>query len=261
MSQVPSETASFIRISGKKLHIRQLGPGLDGAPLVFLHEGLGSVDLWRGFPDDVVSASGHPGLVYSRYGNGWSTPLSGPRRPGYMHEEALETLPQVVESSVEERPILIGHSDGASIALIYAGAGHPVVGLVLIAPHVFVEPQTVGSIATIRDDFAASDMASRMSKYHAEPETTFRGWADVWLSPEFRDWNIEEYVAGIRCPTLLVQGEEDEYGTLSQLDAIDASLGTPADRLVVAGAGHAPHLSHPQQVTEGVVGFVSGLES
>ncbi|HEX6299337.1 MAG TPA: alpha/beta hydrolase [Acidimicrobiia bacterium] len=226
-------------------------------PLVFLHEGLGSVELWRDFPRDVSSSARCPALVYSRYGNGWSGPLTAPRRPDYMHEEALETLPGLIDELVGRPPILIGHSDGASISIIYAGAGHPVEGLVLIAPHVFVEPETVRSISAIRDRFPGSGMTAKMNKYHTDPEATFYGWADVWLSPAFRSWNIEEYLSGIRCPTLLIQGDADEYGTVSQLDAIDAGLDAPVQRLLVPSAGHSPHLSHPDLVTDAVVEFLS----
>lgn len=256
VSMPPLPTAEFLDLAGRRLHIRRLDTGSPAAPLVFLHEGLGSVDLWRGFPDGVVAGSGHPGLIYSRYGNGWSTPLGAPRRPDYMHEEALVVLPRVVEASDIEAPVLIGHSDGASIALIHAGAGNLVRGLVLIAPHVFVESETIESIATIRETFPGSDLPEKMAKYHAEPETTFRGWADIWLSPAFRAWNIEEYLRGVTCPTMVIQGEADEYGTARQLDAIDAGLGAPAERLMVPGAGHSPHLSHPDLVTDAVVDFL-----
>lgn len=223
---------------------------------MFLHEGLGSVDLWREFPQAVVAGSGHTGLVYSRYGNGWSTPLSGPREPGYMHDEALEVLPQILASTDIESPILVGHSDGASIALIYAGAGNPVKALVLIAPHVLVEPESIHSITAIRETFPESELPEKMSKYHEEPETTFRGWADIWLSPEFRTWNIEGYLGGVTCPTLVIQGEDDEYGTVRQLDIIDAGLDVPARRLMVPDAGHSPHLSDPEMVTAAIVDFV-----
>lgn len=255
----PLPTAEFIDVAGRRLHVDRLGSGSARPPLVFLHEGLGSVDLWRGFPDGVANGSGHPGYVYSRYGNGWSTPLSGSRQPDYMHEEALDVLPGVVEAIGVDSPILVGHSDGASIALIYAGAGYRVSGLVLIAPHVFVEPNTVQSIAAIRDSFPSSDLPERMAKYHTDPETTFMGWADIWLSPAFRNWNIEEYVPGVSCPVLLIQGEADQYGTIRQLDAIDQGLDTPAERLMVPEAEHSPHLSHPDLVTETVVDFVNRI--
>lgn len=250
----------FVDVAGKRLHVRRLGIDLAGPPLVFLHEGLGSVELWREFAENVVAGSGHTGLVYSRYGNGWSTPLTEPRKPDYMHVEAIETLPWIVEHHFDEPPILIGHSDGASIALIHAGSGHPVKGLVLIAPHVFVEPTSIVSISSLSDDFPMSEMPEKMAKYHVEPKTTFRGWADIWLSNEFRKWDISDFASGLRCPTLLIQGDADEYGTVNQLDAIDTRLASAAERLVVPDAEHSPHLSHPELVTPAVVNFISRLE-
>lgn len=252
------DTAQFFDVAGRTLHYVRLGTDFAGLPIVFLHEGLGSVELWREFPSAVAERARRPGLVYSRHGNGWSSPLSGPRSPGYMHDEALQVLPHVVEDLAGGPPVLVGHSDGASIAVIYAGAGHPVEQLVLIAPHVFVEPETVDSIAAIRDRFPSSDMAERMGKYHAQPEKTFYGWADVWLSPAFRPWNIEEYLPGVRCPTLLIQGDADEYGTLRQLDSIEAGIDAPTERIIIPSAGHSPHISHPTLVTSVVAAFIDG---
>lgn len=249
-----------ITIDGRDLHYRRLGVEFEGTPLVFLHEGLGSIELWRDFPSAVATHAHRPALAFSRYGNGWSTPLASPREADYMHTEALKTLPEVLAELVDRPPILIGHSDGASIAIIYAGAGSPVRGLVLIAPHVFAEEEGLESIRAIRARFAGSDMAKRMAKYHVEPETTFYGWADAWLSPEFRSWNIEEYLPGVRCPTLVVQGDDDEYGTLRQLDAIDDGLDVPSQRLIVSGAGHSPHLSDSDLVTGAVVDFLRDVE-
>lgn len=246
-------------MSGRELHYEIVAAGPSTPPLVFLHEGLGSVDLWRGFPNDVTAAIGRRGLVYSRYGNGWSTPLKEPRRPDYMHEEALQVLPDVVSRLLDRTPVLIGHSDGASIALMYAGSGKPVEALVLIAPHVFVEEETIASIASFRDSFRESDIAARMAKYHVEPESTFYGWADVWLSPAFRAWNIEEYLPGVSCPVLLIQGAADEYGTPRQLDAIADAVSGAVTTVLVDGAGHSPHVSHPDEVTAAVVDFIGGL--
>jgi pimeloyl-ACP methyl ester carboxylesterase len=226
--------------------------------VAFLHEGLGSVDLWRDFPDVVLAACHRRGLVYSRYGNGWSDLLTEARPVSYMHDEALQSLPEVLTAAgVNRPPLLVGHSDGASIAIVHAGAGHPVSGLVLIAPHVFVEPETVAAIAAIRDRFPRSDMAEKMARYHASAETTFYGWADVWLSDGFRSWNIEEYLPAIDVPVLLVQGTADEYGTERQLDAIEACVAGPVRRLLVDGAGHSPHLSHPDAVAAAVAGFIA----
>lgn len=260
MPATPDLARDFIEVDDRSVHVLRLNRDGTGSPLVFLHEGLGSVDLWRDFPGQVTARTNHPGVVYSRYGNGWSTPLAEVRRPGYMHDEALDTLPRILNLLTDEPPILIGHSDGASIALIYAGAGNPIRALVLIAPHVFVEPETIASITSIRERFTGSGMAEKMSKYHREPAKTFQGWADIWLDPAFRDWNIEEYLDGIACPTLLIQGDADEYGTMRQLEAIDSRIEIPASRLVVAGAGHSPHLTHPGEVGDAVARFIVDLD-
>jgi pimeloyl-ACP methyl ester carboxylesterase len=251
---------TFVDLSGKTIHYTRLGTESTSTPIVFLHEGLGSVELWRTFPQRVVEGTGHPGLVFSRHGHGWSQPLAAPRQSDFMHVEALQVLPELVGRLLDEPPILVGHSDGASIALIYAGSGHPVTAMVLIAPHVFVEVVTRISITAIRDRFPGSDMEERMSKYHNDPATTFHGWADIWLSPEFQGWNIEQYLPGVTCPILLVQGEADEYGTVSQLDAIERGVTGPSQRLLVSGAGHSPHISHADQVTDAIVGFVRAID-
>jgi pimeloyl-ACP methyl ester carboxylesterase len=236
--------ASTVRIAHRDLHYRRFGTDFTSTPVLFLHEGLGSVELWRDFPNSVVEETLLPGE---------------PRRPEYMHEEALETLPRVVDELVGRPPIIVGHSDGASIAIIYSGSGYPVEGLVLIAPHVFVEPETIESIASLRSEFPESELPEKMAKYHIDPARTFYGWADVWLSPSFRSWNIESYVSGVRCPTLLIQGDADEYGTTNQLDAIDAGLASPSERLIVGGAGHSPHLAEPELVSSAVVDFTRRL--
>lgn len=251
---------AFVDLSGKTLHYVQVDPELTTTPIVLLHEGLGSVELWRRFPRQLVRATGHPALLFSRQGNGWSDPLTGSREPDYMHDEALEVLPLLLDRLVGRPPILLGHSDGASIALIYAGSGNPVAGMVLIAPHVFVEEVTLASIASIRDSFPGSDMAEKMSKYHADPESTFSGWAEVWLSPGFQDWNIEQSLPGVTCPTLLIQGGDDEYGTERQLEVIERGVSGPTRRLLVSGAGHSPHLSHADQVVDAIADFMRGLD-
>jgi pimeloyl-ACP methyl ester carboxylesterase len=229
-------------------------------PLVFLHEGLGSVELWRGFPAAVRAATGRKTLVYSRAGHGRSSVVRTPREPRYMHDEALDVLPEVIDRFGLEAPVLIGHSDGASIAIIYAGAGlGPVAGLVLLAPHVFVEDRSIDGIEAARTAYADTDLPRRMARYHVDACATFRGWNDVWLSPEFRDWNIESSLAGIDCPILVVQGEDDAYGTMAQVDAIErgATAAPSFERLALPGCGHAPHVDHPAETTAAVVAFVS----
>lgn len=222
-------------------------PGSEPA-LVFLHEGLGSVELWRDFPARVHAATGRRVFLYSRAGHGWSDLPDGPRTPRFMHEEALDVLPRLLAEHGLERPVLIGHSDGASIALIHASE-HPVAGLVLLAPHVFVEDVTVASIEEARTAFETTDLKARMARYHRDPERTFRLWNDIWLDPAFRDWNIEDVLAGVTAPTLLIQGAHDQYGTLAQLDPIRGER-------VVLDARHAPHLEAPDETLRAVTEFL-----
>lgn len=253
------QSEDFIEVAGQRLHYRLIEPHLEATPLVFLHEGLGSIELWRDFPRQVVERSGHPGLVFSRYGYGWSDPLTEPRAVNYMHIEAAEVLPILVDRLLGRPPILIGHSDGASIAIIHAGSGHSTAGLVLLAPHVFTEVEGLNTIGAVRASFPGSGMSTKMSKYHVDPEATFYGWADVWLKPEFRTWNLEEYLPEIGCPVLLIQCDEDEYGSLRQLDAIESQVGGPIERLLISGSGHSPHLIDAEAVTAAVVRFVSAV--
>jgi pimeloyl-ACP methyl ester carboxylesterase len=233
---------------------------LSGAapPLVLLHEGLGSVALWREFPARVAQATGRRTLVYSRLGHGASDPADLPRTPRFMHDEALRTLPLLLDRLGAHEPVLIGNSDGASIALIHA-ASHPVAGLALIAPHVFVEDVTVRSIAAAQEAFARTDLRERMARHHRDAEATFRGWNDIWLAPEFRAWNIEDVLPRVTCPVLVVQGSDDQYGTLAQVDAIERGVGGPFRRAILDGARHAPHLEAPEATLEAVVGFVTSL--
>jgi len=227
---------------------------------VFLHEGLGSVELWRTFPDQVRAAAGGPTtLVYSRAGYGRSSPVERPWPVGYMHREALEVLPELLARLGLERPVLIGHSDGASIALLHAGSGHPVAGLVLLAPHVVVEDVSVAGIAAAAAAYRSTGLRERLARYHDDVDGVFWGWNDVWRSAAFRDWNIEPVLAGIDAPVLAVQGDADEYGTLAQLDAIEAGVRGPFERLVVPGAGHVLHSGDATALVEAVGRFVRSL--
>jgi pimeloyl-ACP methyl ester carboxylesterase len=232
----------------------------DRPPLVFLHEGLGSIAQWRSFPADLRAGVGAPAtLVYSRAGYGRSGPATLPRPVTYMHHEADVVLPALLADVGLEAPVLVGHSDGASIALLYAGGGRPVTGLVLLAPHVFVERVTISAIESARETFATSDLRERLAKYHDDPEATFRGWNDVWLSPGFRAWDIRNRLAAITSPILLVQGEQDPYGTTAQLDAIAAGASGPVARALLPDVGHVPHLEAPDATLAAVTEFVRGL--
>jgi pimeloyl-ACP methyl ester carboxylesterase len=227
--------------------------------LVFLHEGLGSIRRWRDFPEMVARATGLRALVYDRYGYGNSDVLREARvGVEYMHDGALNELPELLENLNIDNPILVGHSDGASIALIHAGT-YPVRGVAVMAPHVFAEEHSLKSIRTINDEFETTDLPERLGKYHRNARKTFRLWADAWLDPEFRKWNIEEYLPRIKCPMLAIQGEEDKYGTMAQLDAIAAQAGGSCELLKLPDCGHSLHKDRPDQVLQAVAGFVKRL--
>lgn len=251
---------AFIDVDGGPIEYELCTGDPERAPLVFLHEGLGSIDLWRGVPDDVRAACGGSTLlVYARHGYGRSAPAALPRSASYMHHEADVVLPALLDRLAIERPVLVGHSDGASIALLYAGGGREVSGLVCIAPHVFVEDRSVGGIEAARDAFATTDLAAKLGRYHDDPVAAFRGWNDVWLSAGFRDWNIEDRLPGITAPVLLVQGTEDDYGTLAQLEAIERGVAGRCEWLVVDDAGHSPHLDARREVVAAIAAFVGAL--
>ncbi len=230
---------------------------------MLLHEGLGSARLWRSFPETLAARTGLRTVTWSRHGYGASDVLERKRTVRYMHEEALHVLPDLFATLEVGASVLIGHSDGASIALIHAGGaaatGRPVLGVVTLAPHVFVEDQSVESIQAARRQYLAGDLRARLDRHHADTDATFWGWNDIWLSREFRAWSIEEYLPAISCPVLLIQCEDDPYGTLEQLDRIERGLGGPSSRLVFPAGGHAPHLSHSEAVAGTVARFVSSL--
>ena len=251
----------LLDIDGRRIEFRTILGTADARPtLVFLHEGLGSVGLWRDFPDKVSRRLGAPGLVYSRFGYGGSDGLSGKRAPNFMHEEALDVLPRLLDQLGIEAPLLVGHSDGASMALIHAAAsGRPVRGLALMAPHVFVEPICVESIAKIRETYFNSDLRQRLSKYHARVDDAFLGWADAWLLPEFLAWSIEDLLGRVTQPTLLIQGRDDEYGTLEQLDRIERGVKGPVTRLVLDRCGHSPHRDQEAAVIDAIASLASNL--
>jgi pimeloyl-ACP methyl ester carboxylesterase len=232
-----------VAVLGRELEIARIpARRADRPTLVFLHEGLGSIALWRDFPAALAERTGCGALVYSRYGNGFSTTLAEARTPAYMHDEALRVLPELLRRLEIEDIVLIGHSDGASIALIYAGEHRDGVrALVLEAPHVFVEELSVRSIAAVRHEYETTELRTKMARYHRAVDRTFYGWNDVWLSEEFREWNIEDAVQRVRAPILTVQGIADEYGTPAQLERIARRARVPVDRLLLARCGHAPH--------------------
>ncbi|HEV2674798.1 MAG TPA: alpha/beta hydrolase [Aliidongia sp.] len=259
---MPRETIrqDFAEIDGRRLETAWIAPERSGGPtIVMLHEGLGSVSLWKDFPARLAERTGCGVLNYSRYGHGASTVL-GERRPvEYMHREGEVVLPAVLGHFGIERPILFGHSDGGSIALIHAGhRPDAVAGLILEAPHVFVEDLTVASIAGVKQVYETTDLAGKLRRYHQDVDRTFWGWNDIWLDPRFKLWNIETYLPAIRCPILAIQGEDDEYGTRAQLQAIADA--TPATEIaMLASCGHSPHRDQATAVLDRSAAFIERL--
>jgi len=249
----------FVNLSGHRIEYQDLPPTRPNAPeLIVLHEGLGSLSMWRDFPEKLAAATGARTVTYSRWGYGHSAPMMIPRPIDYMHREALEDLPALREVLGIADPVLVGHSDGGSIALIHAGAGKwPVRALALEAPHVFVEGISIAGIAEAKTEFERGELRRRLSRYHDDADAVFRGWNNVWLSPEFRQWNIEEFLAHIACPVLAIQGVDDQYGTLKQLDAIERRVKGPFERLVLAQTGHAPHRDQEKSTLEAMARFIA----
>jgi len=251
-----------VRAAGRSLAYEWVGREANSKPaLVFLHEGLGSIRQWRDFPAKLSSATGCRALVYDRYGYGQSDVLAEPRRTvRFMHDEALMALPQLLKELRVENPILIGHSDGASIALIHAGAGHAARGVVAMAPHVFIEPLCLSSIVKAAEAFETTDLPKKLGRYHRDARKTFYGWADVWLDPEFKGWDIRaDYLPGVRCPVLAIQGHDDEYGTMAQLDEIGRRVSGPRELLKLESCGHAPFRDQSDLVVSKASSFIEKL--
>ena len=252
-----------IGIDGAALECRCWGPPPGAAPtIVLLHEGLGSVAGWKDFPERLSARTGFGVFAYSRAGYGNSDPVSLPRPLDYMTREGIDTLPLVLDRMGFERGILLGHSDGASIATIYAGgvADYRVRGLVLLAPHFFTEPEGLAAIARARAAFDTGDLRARLAKYHRDPEIAFRGWNDAWLDPGFRSWNIEDSLAYLRIPVLAVQGGDDQYGTPAQLDALERGSSAPVEVAVLDNCKHAPQIDQPEATLSLVAAFTARLE-
>jgi pimeloyl-ACP methyl ester carboxylesterase len=247
----------ILSIEGGHLEYERSGAGRPD--IVMLHEGLGSVALWKDFPLQLARATGSNVVVYSRFGYGKSTPAREPRTVRYMHDEALVVLPQVLDALEIESPILFGHSDGGSIALIHAGgSGRRVGGVIALAPHVFVEDLSVTSIAAAKVAYQTTNLRDKLSRYHDDVDRVFWGWNDMWLSTEFRAWNIEEYLPRIPCPILAIQGEEDEYGTMEQIRRIERASAR-VDTLCLTDCRHSPHRDQPQRVLDAVARWISSV--
>lgn len=253
--------ARIVDVDGVRIEVRTHGESAGGARvLVFLHEGLGSAAQWRELPAQAADATGTSAMAYSRAGYGASDAVPLPRPLDYMQIEARTTLPRLLDVLGIERAVLIGHSDGASIAIVHAAEDRRgrIEGLVLLAPHVFVEEVSVASIAAARDAYEHGDLRPRLEKWHgANVDVAFRGWNGAWLDPDFRSWNIEASLPLVRVPSLVIQGEDDPYGTLAQVEAIAAKSGGPVRTLMLPRCGHAPQRDAPETTHTAIVAFVA----
>jgi pimeloyl-ACP methyl ester carboxylesterase len=246
-----------IDFPGGEIEVLEIGAGQPGSPLVLMHGGLGSAGLWEEFPHLLAEATGRRTVAFSRHGHGWSARPPGPRTPTFMHEEAREVVPELLTRLEITDPVLVGHSDGASIALLYA-AEHPAPGVAVMAPHVFVEDICVREIASTRERYVDGDLRAKMEPHHRDVDAAFFGWCDVWLDPAFAQWDIRDALPRIRAPILAIQGIHDQFGTLAQLDEIERLAAGPVQRLHLA-CRHAPFVQSQQESVDAVARFVAGL--
>ncbi|MBG9386439.1 alpha/beta fold hydrolase [Caenimonas aquaedulcis] len=257
---------ALMQINGARLEVQRIAApgGRPAAPLVFLHEGLGSVAMWRDWPAAVCAATGREGIVYSRRGYGGSDAVpdvrgAGRLAPDYMHREAFDVLPALLQELNLEAPVLLGHSDGGSIALLHASR-HPVQACIVMAPHVIVEDVSVRSIQEARTAFETGELRERLKRYHPDVDGAFWQWNDIWLDPAFRAFDIRPDCRRITAPVLAIQGVNDPYGTLRQIDEIAPTQG-PFRREVLANCGHSPHRDQPEETTRLVAEFLASLRS
>lgn len=254
-----------IDIGDARLECRRAGDGAANAPvLVFLHDGLGCVATWREVPERIAARLGLPAFIYSRAGYGGSDPVPLPRPLDYEHREALDVLPRVLAAAGIGRALLVGHSDGATMALIYAAEAEPMVAeaLVAMAPHVFNEEISVAGIRRTLAEFETGDLRPRLTRHHgANTDCAFHGWADTWLDPHFRHWTIAGLLPRIRVPVLVIQGEDDDYGSLDQVTTIADRVSGPAETLVLPACGHLPHHEMPAETEDAIVRFLAGVIS
>src|SRR5215472_3606826 len=251
---------SYFFVDGKRLEAARIEARHSNLPtIVMLHEGLGSLAHWRDFPSRLAEATGAGVFIYSRYGHGKSDALREPRSVSYMHREAQTVLPEILRQAGIRQPLLLGQSDGASVAIIYAGTfPESPAGLILEAPHVFVEDITVSSIAQAREIYTETDLPQRLGRYHANVNSLFWGWNNIWLDPAFRSWNIETFLDSIRCPVLVLQGAQDEYGTVAQIDAIRTRIPS-ASAIMLEKCKHAPHRDRTDATLSAISQFLPTL--
>lgn len=254
--------SGILRIGTSDLEYRFLGPAPDASPsIVMLHEGLGSVGLWGDFPEKLQAATGCGVFAYSRAGYGHSSPVTLPRPVDYMHIEAHDVLPKLLDAIGFRRGLLLGHSDGASIAAIYAGSrqDHRVMGIALMAPHFIVEDISVKSIAGIKQAYETTDLRTKLARWHKDVDNAFYGWNGAWLDPKFRHWDISEYLAYIRVPVAVIQGEGDQYGTLRQVEIVREECYCPVDVTILPAAGHSPHREAPEATLDAITRFARAV--
>jgi pimeloyl-ACP methyl ester carboxylesterase len=254
--------SGFLTIDAADLEYRMIGPLPAEAPtIVMLHEGLGSAALWGDFPEKLQAATGTGVLVYSRAGYGASSPVKLPRPLDYMHVEALDVLPKLLDGVGFRRGVLLGHSDGASIAAIYAGArqDHRVQGLALIAPHFIVEDVSVTSIAEIKTAYETGGLRAKLARWHNDVDNAFHGWNGAWLDPKFRGWDISDYLAYIRVPVAVLQGGDDQYGTIRQVEIAREQCYCPVEVTILSKAGHSPHREAPEATLNAISEFASAV--
>jgi pimeloyl-ACP methyl ester carboxylesterase len=250
----------FLKIGASDIEYRMIGPTPEDAPtIVMLHEGLGSAGLWGDFPEKLQAATSAGVFAYSRAGYGASTPAKLPRPLDYMHIEAKEVLPKLLDAIGFRRGLLVGHSDGASIAAIYAGSrqDHRVQGVAMIAPHFVVEDISVTSIAEIKKAYETNDLKAKLARWHKDVDNAFYGWNGAWLDPKFRNWDISEYLAYIRVPVAILQGADDQYGTIRQVEIAEQECYCPVDVTIIPTAGHSPHREAPGATLNAISEFAS----
>jgi pimeloyl-ACP methyl ester carboxylesterase len=250
--------AGFVEVDGRSLEVLSVGPAPEKAPtLVLLHEGLGCVALWRDFPQKLCATTGCGVTAFSRFGYGASDVVDLPRPLDYLTREAVDVLPKFLDAIGFRRGVLVGHSDGATIALIHAGAIRDprVKGVVLMAPHVFVEPEGLASIAEAREAYEHGELKSKLQRYHHDVDAAFRGWSDAWLDPNFRDWNVTGYVESWRAPALVIQGTDDPYGALAQVREIERHAPTRVETLILQGCKHQPHFERGEEALAAIARF------
>jgi pimeloyl-ACP methyl ester carboxylesterase len=258
----PLADQGHLSIGGASLEYRMIGPRPDAAPvIVMLHEGLGAVTTWGDFPARLSEQTGAGVFVYSRAGYGKSSTIALPRPLDYMQREATEVLPQLLDAIGFRRGILLGHSDGATIAAYYAGSvqDHRVRGLVLIAPHFFMEDSNIAAIRKTVEAYKTTDLRARLARHHADVDAAFRGWSGAWLDPAFEKFDTTDALAYIRVPVLVLQGAADPYGTLAQVRVLEEECYCPVEAVVLDGTGHAPHREEPAEILPKITEFVAHI--